>query len=90
MTIDAKSDAAKAGRVRNAGTSQAVSHNAVENIANVFDGRMYVEPNLIGRPGFFLSYGQNRTRERMYFPTLDDLMTFLADQAIAKLGRASS
>jgi len=80
MTINAKSDAAKAGRVRNAGTSQAVSQKAGDNL---FDRGFHIEPY-----GYGFTLVANRVAERAkHFLTLDDLMTFLASEAIAKMGR---
>lgn len=82
MTISAKSDAAKAGRVRNAGTSQAVSQTAVDN---VFDLTFSVVPSAAG---YWLLYPSASNNMGRAFTSLDDLMTFLAQQAIEKMGRA--
>jgi len=49
---------------------------------NVFCGRFHVQPNRPGEPGFHLAYGPN-FRTRHYFASIDDLMTFLANQALS-------
>jgi hypothetical protein len=81
MTINAKSDAAKAGRVRNAGTSQAVSQKAGDNL---FDQQFAIVPAV---SGYWLLYPATRDKQGLSFHSLDSLMTFLADQAIEKMGR---
>jgi hypothetical protein len=80
MTINAKSDAAKAGRVRNAGTSQAVSQKAGDN---VFDSKLMIMPYGYG---YAITFGPFPST-RKHFLTLDDLMTFLASEAIEKMQR---
>lgn len=81
MTVNAKSDAAKARRVRNAGTSQEVSQNAGDNL---FDRQFSVVPSAAG---YWLLYPSAADKMGRSFPSLDDLMTFLAAQAIEKMGR---
>jgi len=81
MTLTRKNGSAKAGQPINTGMSQAVPHKAVDN---VFDGVFVVEPSAAG---FIVR--RRCAHNWKYYATLDDLMTFLADQAIEKIGRVS-
>jgi hypothetical protein len=78
MTLARKNGSAKAGQPINTGMSQAVPQNTVEN---PFDGRFSVS-HIHG--SYFLRVGDS---DATMFRTLDSLMTFLADQAIEKMGR---
>ena len=83
MTIVRKHGAAKAGQAQNAGTSQAVPLKAGDNL---FDRGFHVEPY-----GYGYTLVTNRVAERAkHFLTLDDLMTFLASEAIAKMQGANN
>ena len=81
MTLERKNGPAKAGQPINTGMSQAVPQNTVEN--TVFDGRFYIDVT----PAGYSLWCQARRPQYKRFRTLDDLMTFLADQAIEKMGR---
>lgn len=81
MTVERKLVRAKAAQAQNAGTSQAVPHKAVDNL---FDDRFSIVP---AGTGYWLSVW---SRPSQFFNSLDDLMTFLADQAIEKIGRVAS
>lgn len=77
MTLERKRVRAKAAQAQNVVASQAVPLKAGDN---VFDRRISIVPN---HGGFALWVDENLK----LFRTLDDLMTFLADQAIEKIGR---
>ena len=81
MTLARKNGSAKAGQPTNAGTSQPVPLKAGDNL---FDQRFSVESAAVG---YLVWRGFRRPGEPQLFATLDDLMTFLADQAIEKIGR---
>lgn len=77
MTLERKHGAAKAGQAQNAGTSQAVPLKAGDNL---FDGPFRISP-------VHGSYALWVGDKFKLYRSLDDLMTFLADQAIEKMGR---
>ena len=77
MTLERKHVRGKAAQAQNTVMSQAVPQNTVDN---PFDTGGQFEPYGYG---YVFRYGQSRR----HFLTVDDFMTFLADQAIEKMQR---
>ena len=81
MTLERKSGAGKTRQAQNAGTSQPAPLKAGDNL---FDRLFSIVPAV---DGYWLLFPAKTDRMGKSFDSLDDLMTFLADQAIEKMGR---